>query len=96
MNISNQDYPFGKELDYIPYLRILGFRKDATALLREMKNASKVPMISKLADASSHLDTNAMTLLEKDIFAADFYEQIRANKSGTVSISDYSQNIVLI
>lgn len=96
LNISNQDYQFGKELDYIPYLRILGFRKDATALLKELKNASKAPVISKLADASSLLDSNILKLLDKDIFAADLYEQVCANKSGTVSISDYSQNIVLI
>ena len=96
LNISNQDYQFGKELDYIPYLRILGFRKDATALLKELKNASKVPVISKLADASSLLDSNILKLLDKDIFAADLYEQVCANKSGMASISDYSQNIILL
>ena len=96
LNIKNSDYVFGKEVDYIPYLRILGFRKDASALLKELKNGSAVPVISKLADASSQLDSNALALLDKDIFAADLYEQICANKSGIASISDYSQNIILI
>ena len=95
LDIKNSDYTFGKESDYIPYLRILGFRKDASSLLKELKSCSAVPVISKLADAASQLDADALSLLDKDIFAADLYEQIRANKSGTASISDYSQNIVL-
>jgi len=96
LNIKNSDYTFGKESGYIPYLRILGFRKDASALLKELKYHSLVPIISKLADAASLLDTDALSLLDKDIFAADLYEQICANKSGNTSISDYSQNIILI
>ena len=96
LNIKNSDYAFGKELDYIPYLRILGFRKDASVLLKELKNCSNVPVISKLADATSQLDANALSLLDKDIFAADLYEQICAGKSSNASTSDYTQNIVLI
>lgn len=96
LNIRNQDYLVGKELDHIPYLRILGFRKDAAALLKELKKTSKVPIISKLADASSLLDTNALALLEKDIFAADLYEQICACKNEDVAQSEYTRNIVRI
>ena len=96
LNIKNSDYTFGKESDYIPYLRILGFRKDASTLLKEIKSCSDVPVISKLADAASQLDADALSLLDKDIFAADLYEQVCANKSGNTSISDYSQNIILM
>ena len=96
LDIKNSDYVLGKELDYIPYLRILGFHKDASALLKELKNCSNVPVISKLADAASQLNSDALSLLDKDIFAADLYEQVCANKSGSTAISDYSQNIILL
>ena len=94
LNISNQDYSLGKELDYVPYLRILGFCKGSTALLKELKNTSHVPVISKLADASSLLNENTMALLEKDIFAADLYSQIVSYKSKTHSQSEYTRNII--
>lgn len=96
LNINNQDYQFGKDLDYIPYLRILGFRKDASALLKELKNTSQIPIISKLADTSTLLDENALTLLEKDIFAADLYSQVCAYKNKKTSHSEYTRNIVRI
>ena len=96
LDIKNSDYILEKESDYIPYLRILGFCKDASALLKELKADSTVPVISKLADASSQLNGTALSLLEKDIFAADLYEQVCANKSDNTSISDYSQNIILL
>lgn len=96
LDIKNADYTLGKEADYIPYLRILGFRKDASALLKELKNCSSVPVISKLANADLQLDETALSLLDIDIFAADLYEQVCANKSGIASISDYSQNIILL
>lgn len=96
LNIRNQDYSFGKDLDYIPYLRLLGFQKDSSALLKMLKKSSQVPIISKLADASAILDTNALTVLEKDIFAADLYSQVCACKMGSMPQSEYTRNIIKI
>lgn len=96
LGITNQDYLFGKELDYIPYLRMLGFRKDASALLKELKSSTDVPVISKLADASSFLDENAMEILKKDIFTADLYEQICAYKRKGMSQSEYTRKIIRV
>ena len=96
LGITNQDYLFGKELDYIPYLRILGFRKDASSLLKELKSYTNVPIISKLADASSYLDENVIKMLKADIFAADLYEQICAYKCKKTPKSEYAQEIILV
>ena len=96
LQITNADYCIGKGLDYIPYLRMLGFRKNASALLKELKRTSHIPVISKLADASSILDMDAMQILEKDIFVANLYSQVCATKSSNTSVSEYSRNIILI
>lgn len=95
LNITNEDYSFGKELDYIPYIRILGFRKDASVLLKELKKCSGIPVISKLAGAASLLDTDALALLEKDIFSADLYTQICAYKSNRMAQSEYTREMIL-
>ena len=96
LNINNQDYSFGKELDYIPYLRMLGFRKDASMLLKTLKKMSAIPIISKLADAGALLDAHAMKILKKDIFAADLYSQICANKHENSAKSEYSHNLIIL
>lgn len=83
---TKEDYALGISLDYIPYLRILGFRKDAALppayktgepLLSYIKKSAEVPLISKLAAAKNLLSVDALCLLKKDIFAADLYEQIK-------------------
>lgn len=96
LRITNQDYLRAKSLDYIPYLRILGFKKASSALLKELKATACVPVISKLADASSLLSEDALWLLEKDIFAADLYEQLCSVKKGTPPRSEYTREIVRI
>lgn len=102
----------GKSLDYIPYLRILGFQKKATSaqlrassnkvassqgLFSLLKESASVPILSKLADAKNLLSTDALTLLEKDIFAADFYEQVKSSLSQKKMDfkTEYSRQIVI-
>lgn len=102
LGISHEDYQRARDFDYIPYLRILGFRMDASALLKILKASANVPLISKLANASSLLSEDALWLLEKDIFAADLYEQLcsvelyEAHKKKTTSQSEYTREIVRI
>lgn len=99
LGLTNEDYLTGKELDYIPYLRILGFRKDSSALLRQLKQNAAVPLLSKLADAREKINPKALSLLEQDIFAANLYEQTKIQKAlflggKTDFRSDYSREIL--
>lgn len=81
LGISSDSYALGKKLDYIPYLRLLGFRKDAAPLLSRLKETADVPVIAKLADAPRILSEDAYTLLKKDIFAGELYRQVRCDAS---------------
>lgn len=96
LRIRNTDYAAGKAQGYIPYLRILGFCMDSSALLGELKRWAAVPVVSKLADAKKILDEDAASLLALDIFAADLYEQIASQKKGTTPRSEYTREIVRI
>ncbi|MBP3489586.1 MAG: nucleotidyltransferase family protein [Roseburia sp.] len=96
LRIRNTDYAAGKAQGYIPYLRILGFCMDSSALLGELKRRAAVPVISKLADAKKMLVEDAASLLDLDIFAADLYEQIASQKKGTTPRSEYTREIVRI
>lgn len=94
LHISQEQEAGGKEMDYIPYLRILGFRntyslpieadisstKNSSALLTALKKSAAVPVISKLSNAEKLLSAQAFSMLENDIFAADLYEQVKFQK----------------
>lgn len=97
LDIAGSDYEKGKALDYIPYLRILGFRRNSSALLSEIKKCASVPLISKLANAADVLKPDVMWMLKKDIFAADLYEQTASQKiKRATSRSEYTREIVLL
>lgn len=65
LHIQSADYAAGKAQGYIPYLRILGFRRDSSALLGELKRRAAVPVISKLADAKRLLAKTSCTMQER-------------------------------
>lgn len=62
--------------DHADYYRILGFRSDATDLLSEIKQKSRIPLVAKMANAFDFLSEEGKSLLKKDIYAAMLYEQI--------------------
>lgn len=111
LDITKDLEELGKEFDYIPYLRLLGFRKPQspevsttpffptqTGLFSLLKETASVPLISKLSASAGLLSEEALTLLKKDIFAADFYEQVKAALSNekTAFPTEYSRKIVIL
>lgn len=76
---------------YITYIRLLGFRKEATALLAEIKKTSAAPIISKLADASTILDSFNLGMLENDIAGSHLYSMLSSNHV----INEYTRQIVI-
>lgn len=97
LRITTADVKQYKESDYIPYLRILGFRKDSAVLLSALKKSAKVPVISKLSFALRTLDGTAKHMLEKDIFAAELYEQQKTGKTkNRFSCPECSKEIIRI
>lgn len=108
LGIDQELETLGKSLDYIPYLRILGFRKSyslaspsekkTSGILALLKETAKIPLISKLSSADSILSSDALTLLEKDLFASDLYEQTKSSLSTEKRTfqTEYSRQIVIV
>jgi len=82
--------------DYVPYARILGFKKQARPLLSMIKKNSSLPLLSKLADAHRLLEPSALSLLQLDITAAHLYESALASKTGLPLKNEYRQPIVIL
>lgn len=78
------------------YIRILGFRKSASALLSQIKESCIIPIISKAGDAASILDDEAMYYFNKDIKAANLYDMACTFRFGKDHAHDFSREIVVI
>lgn len=95
LNIENSDYQNGKSLDYIPYLRLLGFRKDASALFQKIQKTASVPLITKPSKDAPLLSKAAHSIYHLDVFASNLYYGIYAGKSQQPQKNEYQRELVI-
>ena len=99
---SNKTYDLDKVINsklnkgYGQYARILGFRKEASPLLHEIKNHASILLISKIADSVKELNGIALSMLEKDIQAAHIYESTVADKYGYEFKNEFQRQLVIM
>lgn len=89
--ITKDDVEKAINKDYLTYIRLLGFKKESTDLLAEIKKASTIPIISKLADAHNILDDFALHCLEQDISSSHLYSMLQQD----AVINEYSRPIII-
>lgn len=81
------------------YLRLLGFKKSASFLLKKKKNSdfsSFTPIITKTADAKNILSTFAYTQFEKDVMATHLYNHICYQKYDYLIKNEFTHGPVMI
>lgn len=96
LSLSADQLQAAREQDYVPYARILGFRKTAMPLLSSLKKNSGIPMLAKLADADRLLSDAGAKMLHTDILAAHLYESALAAKTGGVPRNEYTRQICIL
>lgn len=96
LNMTKEEFETCKTEDYISYARVLGFRKDATPLLTEIKKNSSVPLVTSLADARQTLPADALHMLDQDILRNQFYLGNLALKNQTEMVNEYRTPIVIV
>lgn len=79
----------------VPYARVLGFRKDSTPLLKEIKEKSSIPLLTKPADAGKILPEEDMKLFDESTFASNLYEGILSRKSNRSFVHEYTKPVVI-
>lgn len=96
LNIRQDDYAALWQPDGIPYLRVLGFRRDSSVLLSAIKKEASVPLITKVADASSILHGIAYKRFLHDVACADLYRTTSSMQIQNELPNEYRQPIVLV
>ncbi len=80
----------------IPYVRVLGFRKEAENLLSAICNHSSIPVITKLTDAKNSLSDKDYLRFQNDLRISQFYLGIAAQKRKSVPINEYTHPMIII
>lgn len=93
LNLKSSDYQQYSAHDYIPYIRVLGFRKASSALLASIKKNSNLPILTKMADASALLDECGQKMLAQEIFASNLYRKIQEDKFHTMLPNEFTEQI---
>ena len=78
------------------YARILGFRKSKAGVLSEIKNHTRIPLVTKTADASRMLSGTAKMLFEQDLYASHVRQSLLLGKTGQPVRNEFTQPICII
>ena len=81
LGIAQTDYTSGKSIDYAPYLRVLGFRKESSILFSLLKKNCSLPLITRPKEADCLTNPAALALFQKDQLASRLYRQCVSMKS---------------
>lgn len=77
------------------YARLLGFRKEQSELLGQIKQNTQIPLITKLGNESPLSETGT-TMLKTDIFSSDLYESVVTDKFKIPFVNEYEKQVVVI
>ena len=80
----------------IPFARVLGFRRESSELLSQIKQHSRIPLITKLADAQKLLDKDAEHILSETVFSSNLYEKLLCLKTGRKFCHESQKQIIIL
>lgn len=84
-----------KEEPVMPYLRVLGMKKEASSLLSQKENAS-CQILTKLAFDVPKMDDTAKELFAKDLLASDLYRQVFCHKYNQTLPNEYQHSPIVL
>ena len=84
-----------KEEPVMPYLRVLGMKKEASSLLSQKENAS-CQILTKLAFDVPKMDDTAKKLFAKDLLASDLYRQVFCHKYNHTLPNEYQHSPIVL
>lgn len=96
LDIKKEDMQLGRALDYVPYARVLGFRRTAEPLLNAVKSNSAVPFITRMADVKRSLPEEADRLLKLDIFAGEIYRGVICGGRMRPTLAEFSIPVIVL
>ncbi|MEG0012569.1 MAG: nucleotidyltransferase [Cellulosilyticaceae bacterium] len=94
LDVKQNDLDSLEKLDWIPYIRVLGCKKDSLPLLSALSKASTVPVITNLGKVYNKLSPEAKCLIDYEIHATNLY--YLGKELPSFYNQDFSQSFLVI
>lgn len=78
------------------YARILGFKKESSAIIKALKKSSSIPLINKLSLGDKSLSSTGKKMLIHDIQCSELYNKISYTKFKTDYVNEYKIGVRII
>lgn len=95
LDMKTSDYDYWRQNGFIPYLRVLGFKKSSENYISFLTKSSDLPVILQVAKDKNQLGKNALSLLEKDLYSTDLYHLVLSSKTKKVEPNDFGRPIIV-
>lgn len=97
LDIRKDDCQFWREHNYVPYARVLGFRKESRGLLTHLKKHASLPLLAHAADAKKILPKEEdYAFFQKNLFADSIYRGLVRNCGGQGMANEFRQQIIVV
>ncbi|QNM05910.1 nucleotidyltransferase [Qiania dongpingensis] len=95
LDIRVEDIARYKNNDFVPYARVLGFKKSSGPLLKGIKKNGSIPLLTKMADAENRLSPMGFDMLNQEVFASNLYQSVVYHKFGYRMKNEYTQGVIV-
>ena len=96
LNLRKDTIDLYNKHGYTAYARVLGFRKEASHLLRMITDHGRLTVVTKVSNAKNQLSSLSMQMLSEDILATHIYNQVVYEKFGTSLPNEYRRGLVIM
>ena len=76
--------------------RVLGFRKSASPLLKEIKKRGTIPLVTKPSSSVKTFTPDEKKLLDTNTAASNIYESLICHKTGRTFVHEYQKQMIMI
>ncbi len=91
LNVRGTNSYYKEKISNLSHIRMLGFRKSAEDLLKEIDSKSMLKIYSKVPDIYDKVSIDTKDLIDQELFASTFYTKISKG-----NIKEYSKPITII
>lgn len=92
LNILSSDMKVLEDIDWIPYIRILGCKKTALPLIGALTQKAHVPIITNLAKSYPSLSATSKLLIDYELKATSLYHYL--TKQSSLYEQDFTQAFI--
>lgn len=96
LEIKKEDIDLYRAMDYCAYARVLGFRKSSVEVMKQIKDCSSLPLITKMADASNKLSENGKIMFNHDLYCSHLYSSLVRSKYRLPIKNEYTQGCQIL